>query len=180
MEELKMEVEQEEKEGKKLKKKYVPKEITRVEIDFDQLSAWRNSECDDLPICSFLSVYKACGLEPYFEAQFEKNGNKQMVALDNLQCNFYTLQKLKNFVKENWQTFSLFLKADNSVEWDDRKWPKNTKHYAKNLSKRIQASLFMDFSNYCPGVDEDLPDNVLVYRVFEEEVEADPENTAEE
>ena len=77
-------------------KAYQELEIVKVKVDFDKLDKWVKPGSDDLPVYSFLSLYEACGLEPYIKQYSETHNNAQIVAADNLLCNFYTLQHLKN------------------------------------------------------------------------------------
>lgn len=148
------------------KQGYEEIELGRVTLNFEELENWRNTEADDIPICSFLSLYKACGLEPILEKYFEENDQKQIVALDNLACNFNTLNKCKQLIEDNWACYSINIEKDNSVFWDTRKWGKNEKHYAKKLSAKIQHSLNLDCIQYCPGIDEELENNVIVFRIY--------------
>ena len=149
------------------KQGYEEIELGRVTLNFEELEAWRNTEADDIPICSFLSLYKACGLEPILEKYFEENNQKQIVALDNLACNFNTLNRCKQLIEDNWACYSINIEKDNSVFWDTKKWGKNEKHYAKKLSAKIQHSLNLDCIQYCPGIDEELENNVIVFRIYQ-------------
>lgn len=155
-----------EEEKKEKKYEYQEEEITTIKLDFDQLEEWRNQDLDDLPICGFLSLYKACGLMPYIEEYVNSKEHGPIVAADNLTCNFYTLQRLKNFITNNWQVYSLDIKEDNNVIWDTRKWPKGQKHYAKKLRSTIRNSINTDFLNFCPGIDDELSDNIIVFKIY--------------
>ena len=146
------------------------RDIVKINLDFDAISAWRNTKNDDIPACSFLSVYEASGLEPYFKEYCESKGEGfQLVAINNILCNFYTLQRLKRFIEEIWQVYSLTIDGDGQVHWDTSKWAKGRKHYAKKMKAIVRNSVFTDFANFCPGIDDDLEDNVLVFRVYEDD-----------
>ena len=143
---------------------YDEKIIATVKLDFSKLEEGRKTDADDIPICSLLSLYTACGIQDYIK-DYCKDGEK-VTALDNLACNFVTLQKLKTFIESNWMEYSLDIDGDNHVFWDTSKYQKNERHYAKKLKAKIQYSINQDFMNFCPGVDEDIEDDVIVFRVF--------------
>lgn len=145
--------------------KYEEEEIARVKLDFDELADWRNAENDDIPICSCFSLYEASGLKGAIQKYCEEN-KAQIVAADNLVCNFYTLQRIKNFITENWQTYSIDIKEDNKVFWDTKRWNKNQKHYAKTLRAKVRNSVNADFVNFCPGIDDELEDNLIVFKIY--------------
>ena len=84
----------------------------------------------------------------------------------NLACNFNTLQRIKAFIEQNWMEYSLDIDKDNHVFWDTRKYEKNERHYAKKLNSRVQNSVNQDFLNFCPGLDDDLDDDILVFRTY--------------
>ena len=144
---------------------YEEKVIAKVDLDFESLDEWRKEEADDIPICSLISFYKACGITKYIEEYKEKEG-KSIVSLDNLACNFKTLQRIKDLIETNWSEYSLDIDKDNHVFWDTRTYEKNERHYAKKLNSRVQNSINQDFLNFCPGVDDELEDNILVFRTY--------------
>lgn len=151
-------------------------ELARVQINWGDLDKWIKPNSDDLPVYSFLSIYEACGLQPIFQKYYDENNNKQIIAADNLMCNFYTLQAMKNYIERNWQVYSLDINGDNHVFWKKSKYGK-TQHYPKTLSKKIKACLAADFGNFCPGLDDELPDNTLVFKVYNKRlVEKNEEN----
>lgn len=143
---------------------YDEKIIATVKLDFTELEEWRKEDSDDIPVCSLLSLYTACGIQDSIK-DYCKDGEK-VTALDNLACNFTTLQKIKSFIESNWMEYSLDIDADNHVFWDTSKYAKNERHYAKKLKSKIQYSINQDFINFCPGIDDELDDDVLVFRVF--------------
>ena len=87
------------------------------------------------------------------------------------------VNKCKQLIEDNWACYSINIEKDNSVFWDTRKWGKNEKHYAKKLSAKIQHSLNLDCIQYCPGIDEELENNVIVFRIYRkpEEISVDSE-----
>lgn len=146
--------------------KYEEEEIARVNLDFDALEAWRDTTQDDLPICSCFSLYKACGLQDFIKKYSEVHDNAQIIAVDNLFCNINTLERIKKFIIKNWEIYSIDIKEDNHVYWDTKKWKKGQKHYAKKLKAKIRASVNTDFYNFCPGIDEEIEDNVIIFRIY--------------
>ena len=145
-------------------KQYEFTDITTVKIDFASLEEYRDSSKDDLPVYSMISFYKAIGLTPYLEEYKEKTG-EQIIPFDNIMCNFDTLNRIKLFIKNQWQTYSLDVDSDNHVFWKGDQYG-HTRHYAKNLSKSVEASIITDFMNYCPGTDEELEDDEIVFRTY--------------
>lgn len=123
-------------------------------------------------MCSFLHVYEACGLVDIIKNNIEKD--QQLVPFDNILCNFYTLQRLKEFIKDNWACYSLTIKEDNKIIWSSEKY-KQQKHYKRKLAKRVIASLNLDTANYCPGVDDDMEDNEIKFVLYEKQEEENKE-----
>lgn len=150
-------------------------EIARVDLDFDAISQWRKTEADDLPPCSMMSFYEACGVMQLIRDYVAENKGKQVTGLDNLRCNFYTMQRIKNFITDIWRRYSLTILEDNKVAWDTHKYAKGIAHRPKELKARVRNSVNYDFMNYCPKVDDDLPDNVIVFATLnlppEDEIE---------
>ena len=136
--------------------------IATVELDFDKLSKWRGQTEDHFPVNSFLSLYEACGLKEKIQQIAEE---KPIVAADNLVCNFYTLQRLKNFIKDQWEIYSMDVVDNNKVIWKGDQWGQDP-HYHKSLSSRVKNSVNLDFVNFCPGLDDDLEDNILILRTY--------------
>ena len=148
---------------KKEKKELI--EIARVNLDFDAISQWRKTEADDLPPCSTLSFYEACGIMQAIKDYIAEHEGVQMTGLDNLSCNFYTMQRIKNFIFDFWRRYSLTILEDNKVTWDTHRYAKGVAHKPKEPKARIRNSVNYDFMNYCPSVNDDLPDNVLVFSI---------------
>lgn len=146
--------------------RYIHKDIVKININFNELEDYREVENNNLPIHSFISLYRAIGLEKYIQEYVESTG-KQIVAFDNLVCNFSTLENLKTFIKNQWKIYSIDIDADNHVFWKEDQYGQE-KHYAKNLSSKVENSLSVDFFNFCPGEDDDLEENEIVFRVFEQ------------
>lgn len=136
-------------------------EIARIELDFDAIRQWRKTGADDLPACSVLSFYEAAGVTQIIRDYLE-GADTQVTALDNLSCNFYTLQRIKNFINDIWSRYSLTISEDNKVEWDTHRYTKGVAHKPREPKARIRNSINYDFINYCPSVNDDLPDNVIV------------------
>jgi len=158
-------------------KKYVHTDVVKLTFDLSELEDYKDPEKDNLPIYSYVSFYKAIGLLKYLEEYKEQSG-KQIAALDNLACNFNTLINLKNFIKNQWKIYSIDIDADNHVFWKDDQYG-HEKHYAKNLSSKVESSLVWNFSQYCPTEDDDLEDNEIVFRTFEQIEVDDGDDTGE-
>jgi hypothetical protein len=155
---------------KKQKQNY--DEVGKVVLDFDKLTRWRNKDKDDLPICSCLSLYKASGLEDIIKKYSQEHNGFQVIGLDHLYCNFDTLDKIKEFITKNWQKFSIDIDQDNHVYWDTKKWAKGQEHYLKTLKPKIKTSVLKDFYDYCPGIDEEVEDNIIIFRIYHLEDES--------
>ena len=157
-------------EEKEQEKKVIEKDIVKIKIDFNKLDTWHSEK--DLPVCSFISLYEAVGLIPYVQEYLKTQDGAKIAPLNNILCNFYTIQHLRNYIKGNWERYSIDIDADNHVFWDEkgtyRAWQK---HYKRRLKKRVESCLNFDFNNYCPGLDDDLEDDVIVFRIYEEEQE---------
>ena len=149
--------------------KIIVKDLAKININFDDIDKWRKGE-EEFPVYGFLSFYEACGLEPVVRKYFEEHDNKTMAPFDVIFCNFYTLQRIKNYLKDQWAVYSLDLKGDNQVVWKQSVYGKN-KHYPRRISKKVEHSLLLDVTNYCPGIDDELEDNQIVFRIVEEEKE---------
>lgn len=149
------------------KKVYVDRDIISIKINFDEVDNWRKPGSDDLPVYSFLSFYSAIGLDPYIKEYCESEEGRQIVALDNILCNFNTLKRIKEYVQKQWKIYSLDINSDYNVVWDESIYKKGEKHYAKRLKKKIEKCLALDLSQYCPGLDDELEDDVVVFRVFD-------------
>ena len=140
-------------------------EVANIALDFDALEEWRREGDNGLPIYSMLSFYEACGMQQKVKEYYDEHGKDQFAPLDVIVCNFYTLQRIKNLITDHWELYSMVIVENNKVEWDTRKWAANTKHYRRKLRPRVRNSLNFDFANFCPSIDDDLPDNTLVFRI---------------
>lgn len=149
-------------------------ELASVKIDLEALRGWRKPGSDDLPITGFLSLYEALGLEKAIKEYCD--GGRQIAAIENLACNFYTMRALKRFIEEQWQIYSLDIDGDSHVFWDPSSKYGRERHYPKKVRDRIASCIAMDFLNYCPGIDDELPDNVISLRVYPGAGQISPEN----
>ena len=152
-----------------------------IKLDFDAIKAWRDSSVDDLPVHGMISFYKAAGVADFIKERVEEFGD-QIAAIDIVSCNFYTQQRIKKFIAEQWEIFSLSLLDHNKVVWNTRTYPKGVEHYHRTPSKKVLKSLSYDFFNYCPALDDELEDNILVLKVptkpTEEKIVSPVEETA--
>lgn len=147
------------KKVKSKEKKY------KIKLNFDKIKAWRDVENDDLPVRGMISFYKASGVFDMVTKHRDEIKGK-VAPIDNFSCNFYTQKRIKEFIKERWEVFSMTLKDNNEVIWNTHTFTKGTEHYNRSLSKRVSRSLAIDFLNYCPKIDEELEDNIIVFTVF--------------
>lgn len=149
-------------------------EIGRATLDFDALQGWRDVDLDDIPVCSLISLYRASGIMDVLQKYADDHPDTRFCALDNLSCNFYTLQRIRRFITENWRRFSLRLEGDHMIKWDTKRYAKGEAHHLFNLKTKVQNSINYDFASFCPAVDDDLPDNLIVMSIAVDEAE-DPE-----
>jgi len=144
--------------------KYVYNDIVKLKFNLEELEDYIEKE-SGLPIHGFISFYRAIGLEKYIKEYVDKSGN-QVIAFDNIFCNFQTLEAIKTFIKYQWRIYSIDIDGDNHVFWKDDQYNHN-KHYAKHLSEKVEKSLLKDFFSFCPGEDDSMEDNEILLRVYE-------------
>ena len=140
--------------------------IFKTKIDFKALEQYRDANNDDLPITGFISIYRAIGLLDALIAYRKDHPDFQLCPLDHIFCNISTNKRLKALIEDNWSTFSLDIDSDNHVYWDTKKYPKGTKHYKKKIKAVPKASISQDFIDYCPGIDDDLGVNEIVFMII--------------
>lgn len=151
----------------KKKEEYEEEVIAEFKLDFDMLEDYKDKDNEDIPICSILHLYQVAGIEPKIREYINATeGVEKIVALDNLKCNFATLIKMRNLIRDNWSMYSISIDADNHVFWDESTYKKGVKHYAKTLSAKVRNSMNADFSTFCPGLDPDVGDDVIVFKVY--------------
>lgn len=149
------------------------KEILKVKIDFKELEKWRDPERDNVPAASFIAVYRALGIEDAIAKYAKRHKGFQVAPLDNIVCNLETHKRLKHFIEENWQVYSIDIDKDCHVFWDTSKYPKGTRHYPKTLKATARNAVLLDFQSFAPGLDNNLEDNEIVFgiQVADPEVE---------
>lgn len=130
-------------------------------LDFEYLYNYRIKEAEDLPIYGMMALYKAIGL-----TKEVKEYGKSICCADNFWVNFNTLQKIQNLIKDNWEQFNITIEEDNGVRWKENE-PRARRKRGKKLSAKINASVMFDFYNYSPNIDDELGDNILVFRIIE-------------
>lgn len=143
-------------------------ELASAKLDYDALDEWRDAEADGVPVCGFLRLYKACGLEEAIKAHCDAAGGP-IAPADNLVCNLKTMMRLKSFIEGIWETYSIDIDADGHVFWDPLSKYGRLKHYPKKMKARVKASVLFDFANYCPGLDDSVPDDVISFRMERDE-----------
>ena len=157
--------------------KYTYKDVIKLKFNLENLEDYIEEDTG-LPIHSFISFYRAIGLEKYIKEYVDTTG-KQVAAFDNILCNFQSIDEIKEFIKNQWKIYSIDIDADNHVFWKDDQFGRE-KHYAKNLSEKAERSLLSDFFSFCPGEDGDLEYGEIVFRTFEKNEEEDDNNEKEE
>lgn len=140
-------------------------EILKVKIDFKKLEKWRDPDLDDIPVASFIGLYKALGIEDALVEYVKDHPDFQVAPLDNIVCNLETHKRLKRFIEENWQVYSIEIDRDCHVFWDTSKYPKGKKHYPRKMKALARNAVFLDFQNYAPGLDNNLEDNEIVFGI---------------
>lgn len=142
--------------------------VDRKTLDKDALDAWRTPE-KGFPILSFLHVYEACGISDLIRAYVaaHEESKDKITAFDNLSCNYFTLQWLRNMIEDNWCSYSVKITDDRTLSWDTHRYAAGEKHrrYNKPSTKKIERSIALDFANFAPQVDDDLEDYVLEFGV---------------
>lgn len=154
--------------------KYIDRDIQLFKVNLEELENWRDNTPEGLPICGFISFYRAIGIEAKVK-EIKELENRDIVPFDNILCNYFTLQAIKNFIKRQWKIYSIDIDQDNHVFWKNDQYG-HDKHYEKNLPSKVDASLTIDFAHYCPGEDDELEDYELVIRLFDKTEEESEEN----
>lgn len=135
-----------------------------IKLDFDELQEYRLSDRDELPIVGLLSFYKAIGLMDIASEYKNEYPDFVFIPLDNFKCNFNTLRKIRDFIENNWATFDITITEDNGPRW--KKNAKREQHdFLKTIKPIIRRSLNSDFANYCPGLDDNVSDDIIVMTI---------------
>lgn len=139
--------------------------FAEVKLDYDKLDAWRNTENDDLPICSMINLYTASGVVDEFKKFMADHPGviDQICPLDNIRGSFYTIQHMKRFIQDNWETFNIYISENNKPHWVVGQ-PKARRNRPKKVHAKVRNSINYDFGSFSPIVEdeEDLADDVLV------------------
>ena len=156
--------------------KYIYDDVVKLQFNLEELEDYIEEDTG-LPIHSFISFYRAIGLEGYIQNYVNVSGN-QIAPFDNILCNFQTIDAIKEFIKNQWKIYSIDIDGDNHVFWKEDQYG-HEKHYAKNLADKVERSLLSDFFSFCPGEESELEDNEILFRTFEK-VEEDGDTNEEE
>lgn len=148
------------------------KEITRVTLDFDDLRD-KTMPDSDLPLYGMVGVYKVTGIFSIVEKFAKENGFKSVDPKELLFCNLSTMKKLKGIITTNWETFNIDMSEDEKVFWKPGEL-KTRRKRAKKMKAKIRNSVNYNFAYFCPGLDEEVPDDVVVVRQYIKD-ETDPE-----
>ena len=155
-------------------------DLATIKLDFDSLSKhwWIDDNGESFPILCCLNLYEACGLIPHIEKYAKEKEGWQVVPLDNLQCNINTLEKIRSLIEHNWKIYKLDIDSDRHIIWKDN--DKKPYNYERDMTATAAASVKSDFINYCPGMDDELEDDIIVFRIWEKEEEKGDESQNEE
>lgn len=155
-------------------------DLATIKLDFDALADywWTDDNGESFPILCCLNLYEACGLLPYIEAHAADHPGFQVVPLDNIQANVNTIEKIRSIIEHSWKIYKLDIDSDRHIIWRDPS-DKKPYNYERDMTATAAASVKSDFLNYCPGMDDELEDDILVFRIWEKE-EASPEEEAVE
>ena len=147
------------------------KDIKSVDLDFNALREyrWTNDEGEEFPILSLLHLYKASGLLDILTEYYKDKPDEHPVCIENILCNLYTLKKVKKFIEEIWGRYNIDIDRDHHVFWlgDDH----SRRNYTRKLRAAPSRSVNQDFLNYCPGIDDSLENDVLLFRIYEKDEE---------
>lgn len=134
--------------------------ISKKKLDFVNLQAYRASDSKAFPVLCFPNFYAACGILSDIEKYTQETG-EQVCPIQQILCNFNTLKRIQHFIKNNWATFNVDIKGDNKVVWTKGSRAQHRK--AKKLSDVVESAVQFDFANYCPGLDDELEDDILIF-----------------
>jgi len=151
--------------------------IETKKLNFNDIKAWSN--IDGFPAISFLSVYAAAGLIDAIQKYVDENPGTGVVAVQQIFCNFYTFQKIRNLIKDSWERYNIKLSGDNKVEWISGK-SHDRLNYARTLNKKITVAITYDAANYACGVDDTLEDDVIIFTDGKDEEIHEDSGTEEE
>lgn len=148
------------------------KELTRFTIDFEALVSFKDSDNDDLPICSFMKVYDQIGMYKFIEQYYQDNNLEKgtFSYVDNVFANPNTIMKIRKLVVDNWETYDINIDRDQHVFWKPNSNYGKDQHYHKKLSKLARGAVDRDFLDCCPGADPTIPENTIVLRIIEDDV----------
>lgn len=155
-------------------------DLATIKLNFDELADywWTDDNGESFPILCCLNLYEAAGLLPHIQSYAADKPGFQVVPLDNIQANTNTIEKIRSIIEHSWKIYKLDIDNDRHIIWRDPN-DKEPYNYERDMTATAAASVKSDFLNYCPGMDDELEDDVLVFRVWEKE-DSTPEEEAVE
>ena len=124
-------------------------------LDWEKLADYRDP-VTHMPIHCMLNLYEVLGVV----TAIKKAEVSNIVALDNLFCNANTQKKIHDFILDNWRYYNLTIEGDEDVRWKEGQ-PQERRKFAHKPTARAKASVETDYLTYCPGVDDEMDDNVI-------------------
>ncbi len=143
-----------------------------IEFKLDPNKLFEYKWDDSFPITSCLKLYEVSGIYQAIK-DFYGDSNINVAPVEVLSCNFYTLQWIKRFIEDNWKHYNISIDADEHIIWKSRNkaWHK----HENKLSSVVERSVLNDYTQYCPGLDDELDDLVIVFKDKEEETPSEKE-----
>lgn len=138
-------------------------------LDWDKLAEYKDPVLQ-MPVYSMLNLYEVLGVVDVVK----KAGVTNIAALDNLFCNATTQKKIHDFILDNWRYYNITIEGNEDVRWKEGQ-PKERRKFAHKPTARVKASVEMDYITYCPGVDDEMEDDVITLGQM---VENTPEHEA--
>lgn len=140
--------------------------MLQFKLDPDKLCEYKWGE--DFPITSCIKLYEACGLYQNLK-DFYDNTETTVAPVDVLSCNFYTLQWIQRFIEDNWTHYNISIDADEHIFWKSRNkaWHK----YENKLSNVTKRSIKEDYIQYCPALDDELEDLIIIFKDINEKTD---------
>lgn len=157
----------------------------KIKIDLEKIAEtdaidYDNQPEDKFPILSCLHIYDEVGLvkiaEKYADAKKDLEGQEKrssISVIDHFFCNADTKEKMRKYIKENWERYNLDIKKDNEVIWKPNK-SRRRNVFLRNLGPTLTNCINYDFLNYGPGT-TDIEDDVIIFFWEEDEIVLDPE-----
>ena len=129
-------------------------------IDFDQLKNWKTDDENAFPVLSFIHVYIACGIVEKM-TPIMKELDKQLCPLQHFFCNFNTMSKIHDLIRDNWSRYNIEITGDNAIQWIPKQ-PHTPRKRGKKVKAVVRDSILLDQNNFCPNLDNTVADDLIV------------------